>query len=68
VSAAKAAEAEDIMTAGQVAEMLGLSLKTVYESAARGRIPCRRVGRRCLFFRPAIVAWLEQGRVGSRAA
>jgi excisionase family DNA binding protein len=66
VSTKPSSEAEDVLTAGQVAEMLGLSLKTVYESAARGRIPCRRVGRRCLFFRPAIVAWLEQ--TGSRAA
>jgi excisionase family DNA binding protein len=58
--------AEEILSASQVAQMLGLSLKTVYERAARGHIPCRRVGRRCLFFRPAIVAWLEQ--TSTRAA
>lgn len=49
----------DVLDADQVAAMLGLNRKTVYEAAARGEIPCRRLGRRILFYRPSLVSWLE---------
>lgn len=38
--------------------MLGIDPKTVYVGAKRGEIPCRRVGRRFIFARQAIEAWL----------
>lgn len=50
----------DILDADEVAEMLGVSRGLVYDGAGRGEIPCRRVGRRLLFSRRAIVAWLER--------
>ncbi len=54
----------DILDAVEVAAMLGLDRKTVYESASRNEIPHRRIGRRLLFYRPAVVAWLStQGHV-----
>jgi len=34
--------------------------KTVYEYAARNVIPCRRLGRRLVFSRPAVAAWLAR--------
>ena len=46
------------MTADQVAAFLGVDRKTVYEYAARGQIPHQRLGRRLLFSRTALVAWL----------
>ncbi len=49
----------DILDADQVAEMLGLNRKTVYEAVHKGQLPCRRIGRRLVFFRPALVAWLS---------
>ncbi len=54
----------DVLVAADVAAMLGLDRKSVYEAAARREIPCQRIGRRLLFYRPALVAWLSaQGHV-----
>jgi len=53
---------EDVLTADEVARFLRLDRKTVYEAAATGRIPARRIGRRFLFYRPALVAWLGDAR------
>lgn len=58
----------DVMDAGQVAELLGVDRKLVYDSAARGELPCRRLGRRFLFSRSAVVAWLRGDAARSRAA
>ncbi len=49
----------DIMTADDVADFLRLDRKTVYTAAARGDIPCRRLGRRLLFLRRALEDWLH---------
>lgn len=49
----------DILQAADVATLLGLSLDNVYEGAARGEIPHRRVGRRFLFSKRAIESWMH---------
>ncbi len=46
------------MTVDEGARALGVSRNSVYTSANRGEIPCRRVGRRVIFSRDAIRAWL----------
>lgn len=48
----------EVMDAEQVAAFLGVDRKTVYEYAGRGAIPCRRLGKRLLFSRRALVLWL----------
>lgn len=53
------AASSDVMTAAEVGEFLRLSRNSVYEAAARGEIPCRRVGRRLVFSRTALVVWLR---------
>ena len=53
-------DAAEVMTAEQVAELLGVDKKTIYDKANRGQIPCRRLGRRMLFGRRAILDWLNQ--------
>ena len=53
----------EILSADDVAQLLGLDRKTVYAAARRGDIPHRRIGRRLLFERGSIVGWLRQGRV-----
>lgn len=50
----------DILNATQVAELLGVDRKTVYEAARRNELPHRRLGRRLIFERGAIVAWLRR--------
>lgn len=51
----------EILTADQVAELLRVNRKTVYEAAQRNEIPHRRLGRRLVFERGAVLAWLRQG-------
>ena len=49
----------DIMTADEVAEFLGVDRNTVYDFAGRGTIPHQRLGKRLLFRRGALVSWLD---------
>jgi excisionase family DNA binding protein len=55
----------DIMTADEVAELLRLDRKTVYDYAGRGEIPCQRLGKRILFSREALALWLRSCSKGS---
>lgn len=50
--------ASDVLTADEVADLLRLDRKTVYDYAGRGVIPCQRIGKRMLFSRAAVVQWL----------
>jgi excisionase family DNA binding protein len=47
-----------VYTADELAAMLGCDRKTVYSAAERGQLPSRRLGRRVIFPRAAIDAWL----------
>lgn len=49
----------DLLSGPDAAGLLGLDRKTLYAGAARGEIPHRRVGRRFLFSRRALEAWLH---------
>jgi len=55
----------EVMTADQVATFLGVDRNTVYDYAARGTIPHRRLGKRMLFHRGALVAWLDPCKAAS---
>lgn len=57
--------AREGMNAEEVAAFLGVDRKTVYEYANRGRIPCRKLGRRLVFSRSALVSWLSTCKVAS---
>jgi excisionase family DNA binding protein len=48
-----------VMTAEQVAELLGLNVKSVYAAALLGEIPARRIGKRVVFWRDALLSWLS---------
>jgi excisionase family DNA binding protein len=45
---------EDVMTAGEVAELLHLPVSTVYHLARQGSLPASRLGRTWRFLRPRI--------------
>jgi len=45
---------DQVMTAGEVAELLHLPVSTVYYLARRGEIPACRLGRAWRFLRPRI--------------
>jgi excisionase family DNA binding protein len=45
---------EDVMTAREVADLLGMPVSTVYHLARQGELPARRLGRTWRFLRPRI--------------
>lgn len=53
-----ATPSSEILDVEDVAAWLGVNRKTIYNAAARGRIPHQRVGKRLLFSRDAVLAWL----------
>jgi excisionase family DNA binding protein len=53
----------EILTADEIARMLRVDRKTVNEAAQRGELPHRRLGRRLLFERGAVLRWLRQADV-----
>jgi excisionase family DNA binding protein len=57
-----------VLTVEEVADLLRVNRKTVYDAAARGEIPgVRRIGNRTLrFYGPALARWLETG-TGAKA-
>ncbi len=52
-------EEKEFLDAEEVAAWIGVNIKTVYDSANRGEMPCRKLGRRILFSRTAILRWFE---------
>ena len=53
----------EVLTSDEVATLLGVNRKTIYEAARRNEIPHRRLGRRLIFERGAVLDWLRQPRV-----
>ncbi len=49
----------EVLNVDEVAELLKLGRNSVYEAASRGEIPHRRVGRRLIFSRAAVLEWLS---------
>jgi len=53
-----------VMTVDELAALLRVNRKSVYEAIARGEIPgVRRIGRTFRASREAVLAWLREGRV-----
>ena len=48
-----------VMTAAEVAKFLRVDIKTVYAEVNAGQLPGRRVGRRVVFLREALLDWLR---------
>lgn len=49
----------DVMMAKEVSRLLGFNVKTIYEAAKRGELPCLKVGREFRFSRKRIMDLLE---------
>ncbi len=52
----------------EVAEVLHVLPRTIYELARKGEIPCRKVGRRFLIPRDALLEWLAGDRTKEAAS
>jgi excisionase family DNA binding protein len=57
----------EIMTIGETAEYLRISVSSLYKLAQDGRIPCQKVGRTWRFRRQTIDHWLEINPNADRA-
>ncbi|MCP4308845.1 MAG: helix-turn-helix domain-containing protein [bacterium] len=51
-------EARLTLSVEEVAVLLGLGRTAAYEAARRGKIPCRKLGRRVIVPVPALLEWL----------
>jgi len=49
-----------LLTAEEVAEMIGMGVDWVYEQARRGRIPVVKLGRYRRFRRESIEQWIAE--------
>jgi excisionase family DNA binding protein len=49
-----------VLTADQLARLLGVNRKTIYDAVSRDEIPYRRLDRRLIFERGAVLRWLRQ--------
>jgi len=49
----------DVISADEAAAILGVSRWSLYAAANRQEVPHRRLGRRMLFSRRAVLLWLE---------
>jgi excisionase family DNA binding protein len=58
---------DDVLTAREAARLLRISTDLLYEAANRGEVPHRRVGRRMLFSRLALLAWLRASSADGRS-
>jgi PTS system nitrogen regulatory IIA component len=57
-------EISELLTVPEVAAWLKLRPKTVYEWAARGKLPSLRLGSAVRFERDALLRWLSARREG----
>lgn len=61
------AEAPEFLTARELADLLRVKERRVYDLAAAGEVPCARVTGKLLFPREALRAWLEAAAEGPAA-
>jgi excisionase family DNA binding protein len=57
---------ERLLTARELAELLGFSASTVVDWAEQGRIPASKVGGRLRLRLSEVEAWLEEQRLAVR--
>jgi excisionase family DNA binding protein len=55
---------EQLLSARELAEILGFSASTVVDWAEAGRLPAFKVGGRLRFRESEVLAWLETKRAG----
>ena len=56
---------ERLLTAAEVAEMLGFAAGTVVDWSEQGTIPAFKIGGRLRFKESELLAWLEERRTGN---
>jgi excisionase family DNA binding protein len=57
---------EPLLTARELAELLGFSAATVVDWSERGEVPSFKIGGRLRFRESEVLAWLEARRMNGR--
>jgi excisionase family DNA binding protein len=57
---------EEILTVTQAARFLGVARRSLYEAIGRLEVPHRRIGRRIVLSRAALVRWLDSCEAPAR--
>lgn len=55
-------ESEDLLTIQQAAELIKLSVHTIYGFVSRSEIPCMKKGKRLYFSKKELNAWIKTGK------
>lgn len=53
---------DKLLTVNEVADVFSLKVKTVYELAAKGVIPSKKIGKHRRFDRQELETWLKRNR------
>ncbi|MCB9556627.1 MAG: helix-turn-helix domain-containing protein [Deltaproteobacteria bacterium] len=56
---ARSESVSDVLTVKEAAAFLRCDPKTIYEAIAKRQFPGRRVGKRIVIYRAALLAWLH---------
>ena len=56
---------ERLLTAAEIADLLGFAAGTIVDWAERGQIPAFKLGGRLRFHESEVLAWLESQRLGN---
>lgn len=60
-------QTEEFLTIQQAAELLNLSVPTMYSKVSRNELPVMKQGKRLYFSRPELIAYLRSGKKKSQA-
>jgi excisionase family DNA binding protein len=55
-------EADQLLTINQAAELLKLSVPTIYGLVSRSAIPVSKPGKRLYFSKKDLLSWIKEGR------
>jgi excisionase family DNA binding protein len=58
---------ERLLTASELAELLGFAAGTIVDWAEQGRVPAFKIGGRLRFRESEVLVWLEEQRIGPGA-
>ena len=53
-------QTHDVLTIEQAAQYLQISQSTLYKEAQKGKIPCKKIGKRWRFHRDALAKWMGE--------
>jgi excisionase family DNA binding protein len=59
-------DTKDLLTVQEAAQLLSLSVPTIYGLISRGEIPVMKRSKRCYFSRQELLEYLQRGRRGAK--